>query len=152
MKKLRQTGSQIIEFALVLPIMVLILLFGIEAGILVFDKAVMTHVSRDAARRAALLTAVAWDPAVIEQDACDAVRDLLITFSSLKPNSTCSGAAGPTVSVTPTEAPGFGASITVSMAFPMTGVFWNFANQLSPSDPAHDPVTLLTASTSMAHE
>ena len=152
MKKLRQTGSQIIEFALVLPIMVLILLFGIDAGTLVFDKAVMTHASREAVRRASLLSAATWDPEVIEQHACDALRDTLITFSSLKPNPTCTGAAGPTVSVSPTEAPGFGASITVSIAFPMTGLFWNVANQLSPAEPVHDPVTLLSVSMSTTHE
>jgi Flp pilus assembly protein TadG len=152
MKKFRQTGSQVIEFALVLPIMLFIILLVIEAGILAFNKAVITHASREAVRRSVMLSAAAWDPAAIEQGACDALRSVLITLDSVKPNSTCTGEAGPTVTVSPTDAPDFGANITVNIAYPVTGLYQYLTHTLSPSNPAASGTILLTASTSMVHE
>jgi Flp pilus assembly protein TadG len=51
MKRLKlQTGSNIVEFALILPLL-LVLVFGIiDFGLALFDKAVITNASREGAR------------------------------------------------------------------------------------------------------
>ncbi len=51
MKRLKlQTGSNIVEFALIMPLL-LVLVFGIiDFGLALFDKAVITNASREGAR------------------------------------------------------------------------------------------------------
>ena len=48
--KTKQRGAETVEFAIILPIL-LIILFGImEYGIVLYDKAVITNASREGAR------------------------------------------------------------------------------------------------------
>ncbi len=46
----REKGASAVEFALVLPVLVLILFGIIEFGLLLYDKAVITNASREGAR------------------------------------------------------------------------------------------------------
>ena len=46
----RQKGAEIVEFALVLPLLLLILFGIMEFGIVFFDKAIITNASREGAR------------------------------------------------------------------------------------------------------
>jgi Flp pilus assembly protein TadG len=49
--KLRETkGASMVEFALVLPILILILFGIIEFGILIYNQQVITNASREGAR------------------------------------------------------------------------------------------------------
>jgi len=50
MKRNNQKGAALVEFALVLPVLLLILMGIIEFGIILFDKAIITNASREAAR------------------------------------------------------------------------------------------------------
>jgi Flp pilus assembly protein TadG len=47
----RQRGSSAVEFALVLPLLILILFGIIEFGFILYDKAIVTNASREGARR-----------------------------------------------------------------------------------------------------
>ena len=50
MKSRSQTGQAIVEFAFVLPILLLMILGIIEFSLLLYDKAVITNASREGAR------------------------------------------------------------------------------------------------------
>ena len=50
MKTGKQRGAALVEFALILPVLLLVLLGIIEFGVILFDKAIITNASREAAR------------------------------------------------------------------------------------------------------
>jgi Flp pilus assembly protein TadG len=102
-----KTGVAVIEFAIVLPVLILFLFGIIEFGILFYDKAVITNASREGARAGIVyrypnpVTA-----AEIEQVVRDYCADHLITFAttpSLTIASNWTGyEAGDTLTVTAT--------------------------------------------------
>ncbi len=57
MKFKSQRGAQIVEFALILPLLLAIMMLIIDFGFLVYNKAVITNASREAARAGTVLTA-----------------------------------------------------------------------------------------------
>ena len=57
-----QKGAALVEFALVLPMLLLILFGIIEFSILLYDKAVITNASREAARAGIVYTVLRPDP------------------------------------------------------------------------------------------
>ena len=59
-----QRGAQAVEFALVLPFFLALLLLIIDFGFLVYNKAVITNASREAARAGTVLTAAPWTTAL----------------------------------------------------------------------------------------
>ena len=57
MKTLKnKDGAVLIEFAIVLPLLLILIFASIEFGILFFDKAMITNASREAARAGIVLT------------------------------------------------------------------------------------------------
>ena len=93
--KRRQKGAVLVEFALVLPLLLLILFGIIEFSLLLYDKAVITNASREAARSGIVYTMLRPDSgdastytdrvnantAEIIQTATDYCQDYLITFA-----------------------------------------------------------------------
>lgn len=148
----RQQGAQAVEFALILPFMVLIIFCVLDFGIIAFDKAVITNASREAARRGIVLSATTWNPAAIRQVACDYARNALITVSSGTRTATCSGNADPVISVSPTAAPAFGDPVTVNMSYPVNGFsLGSWFNLGTGTSSVGSPLTL-TSSSQMSHE
>lgn len=148
----KQKGSQVIEFALALPFMIVILFAVLDFGILAYDKAIITNASREAARRGVVLTAAGWDTGAIGQIACDYARNAVITVSSGTRTASCTGTADPVVSVTPASAPSFNDPVTVSISMPVKGfalgTWWNLGTDANDVGSA----ITLTASTQMRHE
>jgi Flp pilus assembly protein TadG len=89
-----QKGAALVEFALVLPLLLLLLLGIIEFSLLLYDKAVITNASREGARAGIVYTMLRPDPndsstyadrvntltGEIIQVATDYCQDYLITF------------------------------------------------------------------------
>ncbi len=50
MRRKRQTGTSLVEFAIVLPILVIFIFGIIEFGVILYDKAMITNASREGAR------------------------------------------------------------------------------------------------------
>jgi Flp pilus assembly protein TadG len=109
-----ETGVVAVEFALILPL-VLMILFGIvNYGILLYDQAVITNAAREGARWGAINATAANigctnESATGSGDPCQIANSYthnnLITFSGSAPSSTTasgSGTAGTTVQVTVT--------------------------------------------------
>lgn len=83
MKRLKlQTGSNIVEFALILPLL-LVLVFGIiDFGLALFDKAVLTNASREGARAGMVFKVPRLTDAEIEAVVQTYAGNYLITFGT----------------------------------------------------------------------
>jgi len=96
-------GVSAVEFAIILPVLILFLFGIIEFGILFYDKAVITNASREGARAGIVYRYP--DPVTaeeIEQVVRDYCADHLITFATtpkLKINTTPGSAAGDPLTV-----------------------------------------------------
>jgi Flp pilus assembly protein TadG len=100
-----QRGGSAVEFAIVLPILV-VLLFGIiEFSILFYDKAVITNASREGARAGIVFASTPLDDAGIAGVVNTYCASNLITFGSATAATTTvsrggSGTAGDPLTVT----------------------------------------------------
>ena len=117
-KHASQKGASLVEFALVLPLLMLILWGIIEFSLLLYNKQVITNASREGARAGI----VAQSPRVGEGEIAGVVNDYcatyLVTFGG-GGLSVTSGASGTS----------FGDPLTVTVTYPYQFlVFQNIAN------------------------
>lgn len=163
-----QRGAQAVEFALVLPFFLAILVLVVDFGFLVYNKAVITNASREAARAGSML-ATSWSSAAVATVACNYARNALITTnSSASAPTTCPGATAPTacagtpslaVHVTPGEniAPAFGEPVNVTVAYAYPGLLKSIINPAHGSAPTTTTINWTTtgalcAASTMIHE
>lgn len=152
MNRRHQAGSQAVEFALVLPFMILIIFAVLDFAFLAYNKAVITNASREGARRAILLTTAAWNTAAIRQTACNYARNSLIRFDAGTSTATCEGTADPTITVTPAVAPAFNDPVTVTVQFNSSGFSMGNWFNLGNGTPHVGSAISITASTQMIKE
>lgn len=106
-------GAAVVEFAVILPLLLLLVFGIIEFGVLLFDQAILTNASREGARVGILFRPASESgarPAAITAAVNGYLGDHLITF----------GEPGPaTVTTTPADAAGLGAGdyLTVSVGY-----------------------------------
>lgn len=144
-----QRGAQIIEFALVLPFLLVIIFLILDIGFLVYNKAVITNASREAARFATVLTATPWSTANVTAVACVYARDALINTRSGTHTSTCSGSADPTIAIVNPNGnvpPQFGDPVSVTVTYLYSGFLTGSNAWLGL------PLWSLTATSRMNHE
>jgi Flp pilus assembly protein TadG len=138
MRRSAESGASMVEFALILPILV-VLLFGIiEFGILFYDKAVITNASREGARAGIVYADPRMPSGEIEDIVLSYCQNFLITFGA---------AVMPTVSTNPgdTTALESGESLTVTVSYPYTFlVLPNFITTLT------GPINLVAQTTMRA--
>lgn len=83
-----ECGAAVIEFALVVPLL-LVLVFGIiEFAILMYDKAMITNASREGARAGITVRAPRMSTTEIVNKVNDYCQDYLITFDPADPPPT----------------------------------------------------------------
>ena len=82
MKLKTQSGTAIVEFAIVLPLLFLILMGIIEFSFVLYDKAVLTNASREGARAGIVSQSPRVDDAKIKQTVTDYCKTFLITFGA----------------------------------------------------------------------
>lgn len=158
MKLHHQRGSQVVEFALVLPFFLALLLLVIDFGFLVYNKAVITNASREAARAGVVLTASPWSSSAIAAVACNYARNALITTSGGSHTSSCGGSADPVIAVANPNGnvpPNFGDPITVTVSYPYQGLLKSLispAHGAAPGSSTIESVWSLSASSTMNHE
>lgn len=109
-----ESGSMAVEFAMVLPIFLLLLFAAYELGIFLHDQQVITNASREAARLGIIMQIPRITQTEIEQRVIDFSATLLIGA-----NLNCvAGGACPDVTVNnPAGASGTQLSVTVSTPF-----------------------------------
>jgi len=137
MKHKAQGGSAAVEFAIVLPIFLLLVFAIIEFGFILYDKAVITNASREAARAGVVLKTPKLTVAQIQAVANSYCSSYLISFkaSNLPTVTVPSGANGT-----------FGTPLTVTVTYTYYGL--GLGTLLSP---IAGPLTL-TGTTVMNNE
>lgn len=135
-KRNQQSGAAVVEFALIFPLLLFIVFSTIEYGLALYDKAVITNASREAARAGIVLKTPKLTHTQIAQVATNYCQNYLVSFQS----------ATPTVTVTDNGSTGFGTPLTVTVSYPYTGL--GFGQLLSAMT---GPITL-SATTVMNNE
>jgi Flp pilus assembly protein TadG len=151
MSRAAQKGAQAVEFALVLPFLALVMLAVLDFGIVVYDKAVITNASREAARRAVVLSAAAWDPDTIRQVACDYAKAIVVTVRTGTRTPSCDGTADPVVDVSPKTEPAFNTPVRVTVSYEVRGFSLGSWWSLGTTSGVGSPL-VLSATTEMNHE
>ncbi len=151
MRQSKQRGAQLIEFALVFPVMILIILLGVDASLFAYNKAVITHASRDFARQAVVFSSSPWDAAQIAQAACASISSALISFDHTPGTPLCNVTATLASTATATSTPTFGDQVSVEISYIPTGLFWTAYQGLTRLTSESGAVRL-SATTSMMHE
>ena len=95
----KQKGAEIVEFAIMLPVLMLVLLSIMEFGLILYDKALITNACREAARsgivfKCPLLTTQNIKDVVTRYTSYANGNSLLVSFGS--------GSTSPSVTVAPT--------------------------------------------------
>lgn len=105
----RRKGAALIEFAVVAPVLFLLIFAVIEFGRVIMVEQIITNAAREGARRA-----------ILEQSTAADVQTGVTEYLT---NNTISGA---TVTVSPDnlERLGFGAPVTVTVSVPVDSVSW----------------------------
>jgi len=109
----RVRGVSMIEFALVLPLLLLIVFGIVEFSVALYDKAVITNASREGARKGVIYQTPPLTDAQIAQVAIDASAPHLITFG---------GSASPQATVTKPSGGTAGNPLTVTVTYEFTGL------------------------------
>lgn len=104
-----QKGQALVEFALVVPVLLILFLGIMEFGLLMYNQQIITNASREGARYGIVARAPRRAPGEIESVVNDYCGSHLVTF----------GTGTPSVTVTPDPTSGavFGDDLTVSVEF-----------------------------------
>ena len=102
-----ERGAAAVEFALILPFLLLLVFGGIEFGLLMFNKQVLTNAGREAAR--AGIVESGPDDAAIEGIALSYCQDYLVTFD---PDT-----SGATVAISHPSGQDFPNPLTVTVSY-----------------------------------
>lgn len=149
MKNKHQRGAQAVEFALVLPFFLVLLLLIIDFGFLAYNKAVITNASREAARVGTVLTGAPWTTSSVAAVACNYAKSALITTGSGTHTATCGGSADPIIAVVNPNGnvpPKFGDPVRVTVNYTYRGLLTSFMGTTIESPWS------LTATSTMNHE
>ncbi len=131
-----QQGASAVEFAVILPVLALILFGIVELSVLLYNKQVITNASREGARAGIVAPQPRVTPAAIETVVNHYCSTHLITFSAspVTASTTVTGyASGAT----------WGTDLTVNVAYPYTFLYLSSLG-FGPMD--------VTAQTTMRYE
>lgn len=78
----KQRGAAVVEFALILPILLALLVGGIDASLALYDKAVITNASREGARAGIVARNPKLTDAQIRQVVTQYAQSALVSFGS----------------------------------------------------------------------
>ena len=133
-KRLRsESGASAVEFALLLPVLMLILFGIIEFGMALYRQAILTNASREGAR-----LGIVQSIPPIANAAVDARIDAYLTAAGIDPGTV-------TRTPPPVLTGGTGSNVTVTLTLPYTYVVLPGLTSITPS-------INLVATTVMRHE
>lgn len=110
MKRLKlQAGAELVEFAFVLPLLLLMVFGVVDFSLAIFDKAVITNAAREGARAGMVMS----DPRPTESD----IQTVVANYCST--HLIGSGGPGPTTTATPSNGwpPSSGDTLSVSVEY-----------------------------------
>ena len=135
--KRRDSGQSLLEFAIVLPILLALLVGIFEFGVAWNRKQVLTNAAREGARLAVL-------PGIATSDTVDTVVDNYLTSAGITPASVTRNYAGICTSCT-------GDTVTIQLQMNHTMPFVSSISGLLSASPTAGAVTL-TSVVNMRHE
>ncbi len=95
MKLRDRRGSELVEFALIMPLLLLVVFGIVDFGLLIFDKAVVTNAAREAARAGIVFAPERLTIPEIQAVARQYCETNLVTFGTPgAPNVAVTGAGG----------------------------------------------------------
>ncbi len=107
----RTEGGAAVEFAIILPLLLLIIFSTIEFSLALYDKAVITNAAREAARAGVVVRTTRLTNTQIETVAKNYVADRLISFDAGAPSVVVNNGGGVS-----------GANLTVTVNYTFTGL------------------------------
>ncbi|AZQ50768.1 TadE/TadG family type IV pilus assembly protein [Burkholderia cenocepacia] len=113
MRARRARGVVSLEFALMLPFLLMVLIGIIDVSLLLCDKAVITNASREAARAGVMLRVPMLTPTQIANVALNYTQNSLVSGGAATP---------PTVTVTQANGTTAGAALTVTVTYTYSGM------------------------------
>jgi Flp pilus assembly protein TadG len=134
----KQQGAALVEFAIVLPVLLLLVFGMIELGIALYDKAVITNASREGARAGVVYSNPKPNQTAIETAAKSYCNSFLITFAK-------GGSTGVTMNESGING-AFGTPLSVTVKYVYTGLL------LGPMLSALTGPITLSATTTMNNE
>lgn len=153
MRRQKESGAQAVEFALMLPFLILIIFLVVDFGFLIYNKAVITNAAREAARRGTVLTAAIWNADDVASLACDYTRSALITVSDGTKTDDCSGSDDPVITVNPAVTPpAFNDPVTVNVSYTFRGFLIGKPWDLGTTGAIGTTPITLTSTVEMLHE
>jgi len=132
-----QQGAAAVEFALILPVLLLVVFGIIELSLALYDKAVITHASREAARAGIVLSSPKMTDAQISAVALNYTQGALIQLGASQT---------PTVTVAQSSPASFPHPLRVTVTYTYSGL--GLGSMLG----ALGQPIVLTSSTSMVNE
>jgi Flp pilus assembly protein TadG len=113
----REKGASAVEFALVLPVLMVILFGIIEFGFILYDKAIVTNASREGARRGIVYSVTNDASATPVAVSTDEITSIVSSYCASYLVSLGSGTAAPSTTITGNcTVPGN--SLTVTVTYP----------------------------------
>lgn len=132
-----QRGLAVVEFALVLPVLLTVLLAVIELGVMLYNQAVLTQASREGARVGIVLREPKPGASEIRQAVLARTQGALIALR---------GSASPEVQVQQSSPAAYPNPLQVTVRYPYAGL------ALGPLLSALDQPVVLSATTVMVNE
>lgn len=80
-----ERGAAAVEFAIILPLLMLLIFGGVEFGLVMFNKQVLTNASREAARAGIVNATPRRSAGEMSAIALDYCEDFLVTFNPASP-------------------------------------------------------------------
>lgn len=108
----RATGAAVVEFALILPVFLLLVLGVVELSVMFHDQAVITNASREAARAGVVLRK--------PKASVDEIRDVAVRYAKAYLISFDQRQLAPAVSVPSGVGGDFGTPLTVTVSYSYT--------------------------------
>ena len=141
-KRMNERGAAAVEFAIVLPLVLLVIFGGIEYSLLMFNKQILTNASREAARAGIVNVSPRLTAAQIEVVARNYADVNMVTFDS--------ATTGVSTLVTFPASQTFGNDLTVAVSYDYRFLLVPDLRGLFGSTPAN--TLTLTATTTMRYE
>lgn len=117
MKLKRIKGGAVVEFAIILPILLMVLFGIIEFSLALYDQAVITNASREGARAGIVLKSPKLTNAQIETITRDYCENYLINLGAVAHSPT-----NPTITVLQSNPPDFSTPLNVNVVYNYSGL------------------------------
>jgi len=108
-------GAAAVEFAMIFPLLMLVVFGAIEFSTGLYDKAVITNASREAARAGVVLRANPWTVAQIQSVATNYCQNKLVTYGA---SASCTFPG----TITPCTSTSSGTALTVRVSYAFNGL------------------------------